>query len=84
MYMQDEYEVFVKWFESQSRSREAPSIKYRRADRIRRKDLAFEYGGYERIAPTIALTDIEQEVASSDFREKVNNFRRSQGWEVYT
>lgn len=80
----DEYEAYIEWLESQSQSKELPSRRYKRSDRIRQKDLAYESGGYAKVAPTIVLKNEERADAASDFRNIVNSFRKSQGWEEYT
>ena len=82
--MQDEYDNHIEWYEKQIYGKEAPSSKYRRADRIRHKDLAYESGGYIRIAPTINLSETEQTGSITDFKKMVNDFRKRHGWEEYT
>jgi len=52
---QDDYDTYSKWYENETYGREAPSVRRRHADKIRRKDLAYENGGYIRVAPTIPI-----------------------------
>ena len=49
MYRLEEQERLALRYERLSYSKEAPSVKYREIDKIRRKDLAYEYGGYKKV-----------------------------------
>ena len=79
----DEYDTYIEWYENQINNREAPSIRYRRFDKMRHMDLAFEYGKYDETAPTIIITDVEIQKSVLDFRRMINEFRRNQDWGEY-
>ena len=67
-----EIDDFLDWYEGEMHSDELPSKKYETADRLRHKDLSFEYGDCRRVAPTIPYCA----ESAMDFRRMVAEFRK--------